>query len=412
MADRIEQLTRAIGDVNEVVAAIAIAATLEQDAALQRKMRSYAECPDGEALNLSLPVGSAALQLRPDGTIQPIRTHDVQATVGFDDLVVRNLDLQISIELARPKITESVKRAILPFILPGRLPLREEYTRLNRWAALIEKPVYRFCARAVGELDSWRASALADVNQGTLGAGTIIGKYSALVHTVAHLTLLCSSQEATPWLSDMAKSFTWKTWTPSFTLVRERTVWLAAAAARSAIAFGADVIDRYVDVLGRATHVVQLFDALFGLTAIGLADDDVRDLVAREIAAKRRDSSAQPMTGAQFAEAAYLSATVCLARSDTARLSHEELLDRLSWRPETHRGIATRKAFRIDPTDIDDSGQMIGFRALPYLVKTGAPLHYPLHRHRPSSLLPTQNEIPELLSRAWGARNYENRTVH
>jgi hypothetical protein len=72
----------------------------------------------------------------------------------------------------------------------------------------------------------------------------------------------------------MAKSFTWTNWTPTFPLVRERTVWLSAAAARSAIAFGAAVVDRYVDALVRATHITQLFDALFGLTAIALSDQD------------------------------------------------------------------------------------------------------------------------------------------
>ena len=65
------------------------------------------------------------------------------------------------IERARPRITETVSAAILPFTFPGVLPSRDEYLRLDRWAPLIERPAYRFCARALKELDSWRASALA-----------------------------------------------------------------------------------------------------------------------------------------------------------------------------------------------------------------------------------------------------------
>ena len=52
-----------MGDVNEVVAAIAIASTLDQDEALRRNLRRYADCPDDQPLNLELPVGSAGLQL-------------------------------------------------------------------------------------------------------------------------------------------------------------------------------------------------------------------------------------------------------------------------------------------------------------------------------------------------------------
>jgi hypothetical protein len=36
----------------------------------------------------------------------------------------------------------------------------------------------------------------------------------------------------------MADQFVWEQWTPTFALVRERTIWLAARAARLAAAFG------------------------------------------------------------------------------------------------------------------------------------------------------------------------------
>jgi hypothetical protein len=159
--------------------------------------------------------------VRPDGTLHPVRAQDVPIASNFDDLVGRNQDLRVRVELAMPTITETVRSAVLPFILPGSLPLREQYLRLDRWAPLIERPVYRFCARAVGELDSWRGTALTGANHLALGGEAVLSRYYALVHTVAHLTLLCSGQGAIPWLSDMAKSFTWKTWTPTFTLVRE-----------------------------------------------------------------------------------------------------------------------------------------------------------------------------------------------
>ena len=95
-------------------------------------------------------MGSAGLQLRPDGSIHPVRAAEFQAVRTFDALISQNIELKRMIELARPGIAESVKAAILLFLAPGVLPSREEYMRLERWAPPIERPAYRFCARALG----------------------------------------------------------------------------------------------------------------------------------------------------------------------------------------------------------------------------------------------------------------------
>jgi hypothetical protein len=52
-------------------------------------------------LNLELSVGSAGLQLRPDGSIHPARAADIQAAMNFHHLVAQNLGLQSMIERAR-----------------------------------------------------------------------------------------------------------------------------------------------------------------------------------------------------------------------------------------------------------------------------------------------------------------------
>lgn len=67
--------------------------------------------------------------------------------------------------------------------------------------------------------------------------------YSAELSCTGQLALVASSNEARPWLADMANSFVWENWTPSFVLLRERTFWLAAIAARSAAAFGESVVE-------------------------------------------------------------------------------------------------------------------------------------------------------------------------
>jgi hypothetical protein len=86
---------------------------------------------------------------------------------------------------------------------------------------------------------------------------------------------IASSPAAGPWLAEMASSFTWKEWTPAFVLSREKTLWLMAAAAKSAAAFGEPVLDRYLGKLSRLDHPVKSFDALLGLVAIGLDRPDI-----------------------------------------------------------------------------------------------------------------------------------------
>ncbi|GLR90541.1 hypothetical protein GCM10007857_72560 [Bradyrhizobium iriomotense] len=64
-----------------------------------------------------------------------------------------------------------------------------------------------------------------------------LAQYWMAMHAMGNAILLSSAPEANPWLSDMAKRIQWVSWTPTFPLLRERTLWLAACAARSAIAF-------------------------------------------------------------------------------------------------------------------------------------------------------------------------------
>src|SRR5260370_27122219 len=87
---------------------------------------------------------------------------------------------------------------------------------------------------------------------------------------MAHLVFHASEPGAGSWLGEMARQFHWNSWTPSFPFLRERTMWLATCAARSAIAFGTSVLDRYVGVLAAAAHATKVFDAPFGLTALAL----------------------------------------------------------------------------------------------------------------------------------------------
>jgi hypothetical protein len=114
---------------------------------------------------------------------------------------------------------------------------------------------------------------------------------------------------------------------------------------------------------------------------------DVRDSIASRIAAEAKVTTHRLVIGDEFAEAAYRSAANCLSR------------------PGSLGGLGTREAFRVDPTDVDESGEMIGFSALPHILSTKkVPFHYPPRPRAYAPLLPALEEMPELLRRAWTAR--------
>jgi len=97
----------------------------------------------------------------------------------------------------------------------------------------------------------------------------------------------------------MAKRIQWVSWTPTFLCCATDAV--AGGLRRPfAIAFGIDVVEKYLRVVFHATHPVRVFDALFGLSAIALEDADAARSVLAELrslkgALKRRNLEHLPL---------------------------------------------------------------------------------------------------------------------
>src|SRR5258708_11420213 len=81
-----------------------------------------------------------------------------------------------------------------------------------------------------------------------------LAQYWVAMHAMANTILLSSAPEANPWLSGMAKRIQWILWTPTIPLLRERTLWLAACVARSAIPFGHRGVEKYLRLVSPPTQ--------------------------------------------------------------------------------------------------------------------------------------------------------------
>ncbi len=281
-----ETRERMIAYLDEMITRLAICLAVERDRELQRAMRRVADCAEGTPLYVMPSPSRAWLLLEenrpvrlvsdiPDG-VRRLAMNELQA--GHD------LWKEVFAATARVGADERAWKLLAPIFNAGASPTANQIAKLLKWAPVIEMLAYECFTTASTLIDGIRRRLLTAPLPDTDRNGMLIDYWTTL-HTMGHLLTIASSPAARPWLVEMASSFTWREWTPSFVLSRERTLWLMSAAAKSAIAFGEPVIDRYLSKLSRSDHPVKSFDALLGLVAIGLDRPDIAGAVVTEIEA-------------------------------------------------------------------------------------------------------------------------------
>ena len=402
----------ATDDVTRMIETVSMALAIDGDLELRQALRHSAECPPDHALILQLPMASVALEIGRNAGLSLVRSWESARTPRLETLTAANCRLRSRVTAACAKAKPVAQELFKGFILPGSLPSRSSFETVFSWAPLIEISAYRFAARASSMLDDWRHAALKETSVDTIRSQSVISLYYSLAHTMAHLTLLSSELGATGWLADMAHAFEWINWTPSAPLLRERTVWLAAAAAKSAAAFGPNVVDLYLRTLTRSRHAYKVFDALYGLASIAMAHDGVLTPIMEAIAAAQDTSINRMTTGAEQAPWLFRSTLAMLRQWADDRSVDAVALRQLGWNSDPGVGLATRQAFRLDPTSIDVRGRVLGIWSLPAIMQTAPAGHYPLRSPLRSPLLPQLRELSNILERAWVGSPRTVRTIH
>jgi hypothetical protein len=287
-------------------------------------------------------------------------------------------------------------RLLAPILDTQTFPARADMEELRRWAPLLEYAGYRSGACAMVWLDAGRPTI---VEGQASDAKRMLSPYWSGMHAMAHLVFLASEPDASSWLGEMARQFHWNSWTPSFPLLRERTMWLATCAARSAIAFGTSVIDRYVGVLAAAAHATKVFDALFGLTALALRYPAEASHIVAELQDLRRTSAVWPLHR-EYVEQMFRDAIDAISGRVPAGRADNEDTSSLGWRPRGRQGLATMAALRSDPIAMAPSGRLLGISVLPTIVNTPPSDYYPAAGAK--RVLHFSDEmIAQILFRAW-----------
>ena len=390
-------------DRYEMVTTLAIALAIESDRSLQVQLQKLAQASDGQSFMVSQLRSHAWLKL---GNDRGITVHRERV----DGLKTVDLDLALR---SNPGLTDALKRALSgtalttardlldPLWEMDGMPSREQCAVLRRWVPLLEQLAYKSSTRILNLLDALRPEIIEHLTADAEGTELRLSAYWAALHDAAHLILLASEPEAQPWLSDMASQFRWTTWTPTFSLLRERTVWLAACAARSAVAFGEPVIDQYLTTLSEAEHPMKAFDALFGLAAIALGRKIAAASILVEVRSLKEALGGRQVEHADSFRMVYDDAIRVISEAASGEQADDAEMRNLDWRAQSRMGLATRAALCTDPASFSASGRFVGFSLLPFLISAEPEERYCATATLWRDLYVSKEDIASIIRRAW-----------
>jgi hypothetical protein len=190
-------------------------------------------------------------------------------------------------------------------------------------------------------------------------------------------------------------------WTPTFPLLRERTVWLAACAARSAVAFGEPAIGQYLATLSKAEHPMKAFDALFGLIAIALGRKVAAASILSEIRSLKQALGGRHVAHAEYFRMAHDDAIRVISEAAYGEQADDAEMRNLDWRAQPRMGLATRAALCTDPASFSASGRFVGFSLLPILISAAPEEHYCAKATLWRDLYVSEEDIANIIRRAW-----------
>jgi hypothetical protein len=229
------------------------------------------------------------------------------------------------------------------FCSPRSLPERVDVETVRPFLSLLFERFLYASALASMVLDALRG-ATQPGRRGDRQTIKIRRLYWVMATLAGRLSLAASFGSKAQWLVDMSDTLGWEPWTPSFPLLRERSLWLSAIGAQVAASYGSGVTDRYLTRLNGSATPIQFFDAAFGLVSIGTAEPNNGDVIVKELLKFSLGSGDHAIDPHLRAE---VIASAIFALEHPDRCSDDTLL-RLSWSGDNSRGLATAAALSKD----------------------------------------------------------------
>jgi hypothetical protein len=380
----------------EMVTQLAAAMAITRDVQVRHRLGEIAGVNLGQEFLISQLKEQSWLRVGGEGYAIDRKRQSGLPTVNLDEVLRIQPEFERSLHdaMRRTYAARDAHNILEPLFKPSPIQSRTNFHEILKWTPLLEHAAYKAAMRVLHVLDTLRSVVLLELRS-TPGIGApSLQAYWQLLHALGQLILVASSDEARTWLAKMASSFVWETWTPSFVLLRERTLWLAAIAARSAAAFGESVVENYLQRLSEAKHPMMVFDALFGLTAIALANPSSKAPILAALSGLRHAKLAHGREDVFLL--AYESAIRVLSGSPAEQREFSEL----AWRAGSAQGMATRSALIGDPTALSASGGYLGFSMLPFVAHSSYEEHFPKFVAL-SERAVSRGKISAIFRRAW-----------
>jgi hypothetical protein len=394
----IERMVELLGAVRtEMVTQLAAAMAIIRDARLRERLGEIAGVDPGQDFLIGQLRNQSWLKVGGHGYTVDRKRQTGLSVVDLDEVLRTLPEFEQSLHdsMQRTYAMKDAYSILEALFQPSPIQSRSNFHEIFEWAPLLEQMAYNAAMRILQVLDRLRSVVRLELS-GAPGIGaTSLRAYWQLLHALGQLTLVASGNEARPWLADMANSFVWENWTPSFVLLRERTFWLAAIAARSAAAFGESVVEGYLRRLSQARHPMMVFDALFGLTAIALANPPSKAQILAELNGLRDTNLALTRDHSVYL-ISYESAVRILSGPSVGQREFREL----HWRAGSATGMATRPALFGDPTALSASGEYLGFSMLPFVADSSHDEHFPKFPAQSEKEI-SRGKIAAAFRRAW-----------
>ena len=386
---------------DELVTRLTFCIAVDRDPGLRRRLRALGSAlAETQQLFVQPPDAPVWLVIGHDGPMEVVRDLPIGAhRLDVNDLIEGHDDFwrELVAASARCKAQATAWELLAPVFDPG-IPLTGSHiAELISWAPVIEVMAYQYFTNAGILLDEIRRPILADGFSPAERDSRLIGYWSVL-HTMGHLLTVASSVGARPWLAKMAMSFKWRTWSPTFTLSRERTLWLMAAAVKSAVAFGEAVVEKYLTKLSTSDHPVKSFDALVGLVAIGLDQPNSAGHILTELQVAGTHTL-RSEAGAAYVELMLKAAIETLRDPRASEQRYTDLVYDSNKRSSNRAILLDPDALRRDPAEILSTGHILGITALPLIVRSKPSEYYPRNGKEGYMIRPC--EILQILKRAW-----------
>jgi len=394
--------------MRELFQTLTLGLTLESDSQVQNSLRSAG----GSRFSVRLDGRNCWVEI---GAHKPASIHRVRPAHLSEAVLAKPNDRSeyvtnvLSAGVLRANADTKAAEILGRFMSDARMPAQNALGDVFRWAPLVEISAYGVAA-SIGQLLDHDRAMLFTLTPGEAPV-EIRRRYWSRLTLAARLTLLSTPRAAQDWLSGVGARLDWKTTTPSWTLLRERSLWLAAVAARAAAAFGSDVAENYLQRLTRDCTPMKVLDALFGLTSIAIASSPDRRTILSET---RRAVSFLDERGELDAPTLQLAAKQAITMMDdleTAKLRSRTIFRKLGLRKSLFvPGLIAR-----DAAELTTAQEVPALSILPLALEASLMEFFPsTQRERTGRYLGlTDANLASLFLASWAPNPQPaNRTLH